>query len=66
MNLALPISSCPHEDEYLRLHVNNPGTVWQQPSAFVFCYQCRGAWTADTLPADLLDRCLALFEGRRS
>lgn len=62
MSLIVPASACPHPDTHLKLAVNNPGTVWKTPQAAVFCDQCRGAWTAHTLPEDLLDRCLALFE----
>lgn len=65
MTLIISSLSCTHPDAHLKLAVNNPGTVWQQPMAAVFCDQCRGAWTADTLPTDLLDRCLRLFEGMR-
>jgi hypothetical protein len=65
MTLDVSPSSCPHPDQHLKLAVRNPGTVWQQPQAAVFCDQCRGAWTAYTLPESLLDRCLQLFEGMK-
>lgn len=65
MTFILTSLSCPHPDEHLKLAVNNPGTAWKTPQAAVFCDQCRGAWTAHTLPEELLDRCLRLFEGMR-
>ena len=66
MSLFIPVSSCFHPDENLMLAVNNLGPKALAPVAVVFCDFCRGAWTADTLPKDLLDRCLELFEGMRS
>ncbi len=66
MSLIVSSESCPHPQEHLKMAVNKLGPRALAPIVVVFCMACRGAWTPDTIPADLLDRCLGLFEGMRS
>ncbi len=60
MSLVVPTAFCPHPEHHVKLAVDNRGDT---PQAVVFCDLCSGSWTVDTLPEDLLDRCLKLFEG---
>lgn len=66
MSLIVPQQHCPHPQEDLKMAVNKLGPRALAPIVVVFCMACRGAWTPDTLPTDLLDRCLELFEDMRS
>lgn len=66
MSLIVGPEHCSHPQEHLKMAVNKLGPRALEPIVVVFCMVCRGAWTPDTLPADLLDRCLELFEGMKS
>lgn len=61
MTLVVPTAFCPHPDHHLKLAVDNRAGT----QAIVYCDLCSGRWTDATLPADLLNRCLRLFEGTR-
>lgn len=52
---------CDHPDRFLRLAVDNRNGH----RSIVLCEQCRSTWTAETLPVDLLDRCLEYFEAMK-
>lgn len=65
MSLIVAPEHCPHPEKYLKMAVNKLGRRALAPIAVVFCELCRGAWTADTMSEDLLDRCLGLFEAMR-